>query len=101
MKYKEFEEKIKEWGRKYNYETEVTVGDFGIHLKVEFDGELWLISTIGDVDRLGLNTTWEGFSKIRIQARVELFDILVDLAKTPIGDRKDEKRFIIDRKSVV
>ena len=95
MKYKEFKKEIEDWGIKYDYATEVTMGDFGIHLKVEFDGGLWFVSTISDVDRFALNTTWEGFSKIRIQARGELFDILVDLAKTPPGDRKDEKRFII------
>ena len=95
MKHKEFKKAVEDWGRKYNYATEVTMGDFGVHLKVKFDGVPWFISTISDVDRFVLNTTWAGFSKIKIQARVELFDVLVELAKTPPEDRESEKRFII------
>ena len=95
MRYLEFKKEIEDWGRKYNYTTEVTMGDFGVYLKVELDGELRFISTIGDVDRFALDTNWTCFEEIEEHARGELFDILVELAKTPPEDRKDETRFII------
>lgn len=95
MTYKEFKNAIKDWGRKHGYATEVSMGDFEIALKIKYNGEFYFTSHISSTHRFVLDTDWAIFLKIKIQARAELFDILVDLAKTPPEDRKDEKRFII------
>lgn len=95
MKYKEFKEKIEGWGRKYNYETEVEINYTYVCVKIKSGIIFRIIAIIRTNSTGALDTDWSFFRDIKEDARAELFDILVDLAKTPTGDRKDEKRFII------
>lgn len=95
MKYKEFEKKTEDWGIKYNYATEVEIGDFKTYIKVRTNKISYSIASISNKHQLVLDTDWVTFLKIKTHARAELLDILVDLAKTPPEDREDEKRFII------
>ena len=95
MRYKEFKKAIENWRRKYSYAAEVEFGDFHTFVKVGVDEVLYTIAHISNIYIFVLETKWDYAAKIEYQARAELFDILVCLAKTPPIDRKDEKRFII------
>ena len=95
MTYKEFEEQVEVWGRKHGYATRVIFEDFNTYIEVGTGNDAFIVAHVSNIYMFTLETRWNYSTKIRIQARGELFDILVDLAKTPPGDRKDEKRFII------
>lgn len=95
MKYKEFEEQVEVWGRKHGYATRVIFEDFNTYIEVGTGNDAFIVAHVSNIYMFTLETRWNYSTKITNHARGELFDILVDLAKTPPGDRKDEKRFII------
>ena len=95
MKYNEFKEEIENWGRKHDYVTEVRIGEFETALRVEFN------SNIVNTDRFVLETDFAYFTRIIVCARGELFNILVELAKTPPKDRRDEKKYNLDSFEIV
>lgn len=95
MRYKEFKEKVEAWGQKYNYETDFKFDDFSTYVEVKFFGDFMSVASVDNLYIFMLGTNWKCFTKIETQARAELFDILVEFAKTPPAERKDEKRFII------
>ena len=95
MRYKKFEEKVKAWGEKYGYETEVEIELRYVCVKTNSGTDFQTIAEIGMDSKLILDTDWRLFENIEKGARAELFSIIVKLAKTPIEEREDEKRFII------
>lgn len=95
MRYKEFKEKIEDWGRKYNYETEVEIKCNYVYVKTKFAMLFKRVARIRTDLTWALDTDWSSFTDIKEDARVELLSIILKLAKTPIEERKDEKRFII------
>ena len=95
MRYKEFKEEIEDWGRKHRYATEVTIEDSHTFVKVGVHEASYIVAHISTRYTFVLGTNWHYVMKIEEHARGELLDILVELAKTPPEDRKDEKRFII------
>lgn len=94
MRYKEFAKKIEDWGRKYGYVTEVTIDDWHTYVNIELD-EFYVIACISNIYIFGLETRWNYFSKIKNHARGELFNILVELAKTPPEEREEEKKYYL------
>ena len=101
MRYKEFKEQIENWGRKYNYETEVEIKCIYVYVKTKFGMLFKRISRIRTDSTWALDTDWSSFTDIKEDARVELLSIILQLAKTPIEERKDEKRFIIPLPNLV
>ena len=95
MRYKEFEERIKTWGQKYDYVTRVGIEYLHTYIKVEYNGWFYFVAGISNRYPFVTDTDWAHFNNIEKHAREELFDIIVELAKTPLEDREDEKRFII------
>lgn len=95
MRHKEFKEKAGAWGRKYGYAIRVIFDDFHTHVEVGVDEASYVAAHISNIFEFALETKWDYYTKITNHARSELFDILVEFAKTPLEDRKDEKRFII------
>ena len=95
MRYKEFEERIKTWGEKYGYETEVEIKCIYVYVKTKFGMLFKRISRIRTDSTWALDTDWSSFTDIKEDSRVELFSILLEFAKTPPEDREDEKNFII------
>ena len=95
MKYKEFKEKIEVWGRTYGYITRVIIGDFETTVEVESNGVSYSNADISNVRSFVLDIDWIFFGGIEEHAREELFNIILQLVKTPIEDRRDEKSFII------
>lgn len=95
MRYKEFKEKIEDWGSKHGYATEVEIGDFKTYITIRTNKTSHIIASITNEYQFIIDTNWNYAINIKNHAVGELFDILVNLAKTPPTDRKDEKRFII------
>ena len=91
MRYKEFKEKIEDWGQKHDYATKVIFGDFHTNVKVGIDEASFVAAHISNIYTFALETWWNYSTKIKKHARAELFDILVEFAKTPIEDREDKK----------
>ena len=95
MKYKEFKEKIEDWGQKYGYVTEVTIDDSHTFVKVGVYKASYIVAHLSAIYTFVLGTNWDYVMKIEECARGELFDILVELSKTPPEEREEEKRFIV------
>jgi len=95
MRYKEFEERIKTWGEKYGYETEVEIECIYVYVKTKFGMLFKKVARIRTDSTWALDTDWSSFTDIKEDARVELLSIILKFAKTPIKEREDEKRFII------
>ena len=91
MRYKEFEDKIEDWGEKYGYETEVVFGGFYTNVEVGTDEAYYVAAHISNIFMFDLETRWDYSTKIKNHARGELFDILIEFAKTPLEDRRDEE----------
>ena len=91
MKNKEFEEKVKSWGQKYNYVTKVSIGYTQTTIRVEYNGELNFIAGISNRYQFVIDTDWDIFKDLEKHIREELFHILIELAKTPIGERLEKK----------
>ena len=88
MKYKEFKEKIKEWGQKHGYVTEVGIDELYTEVRVESNGELYSIADVSNRHSFVINTDWGRYKEIEEHARKKLFDILIEFAKTPIEERE-------------
>ena len=101
MRYKEFKEKVAAWGEKHNISTLIEIDDSTTYIGAKFFGRIKSLATISKLYIFVLETNWDCFTKIETHARAELFDILVEFAKTPPSERKDEKRFIIPLPSLV
>ena len=95
MKYKEFKERIEDWGQKHDYKTEVETNFNHVYVSTKSDGVFRTLAIIRANSPGALDTDWEFFRDIKEDARVELLSIVAELAKTPIKDREDEKSFII------
>ncbi len=94
MRYKEFEEKIEEWGEKHGYETEVEIGFYLVDVKIKSGVAFQMMAKIRTDLNRALDTDWESFADIKEDARAELFSIILKLAQTPIEDREDEEENI-------
>ena len=104
MRYKEFEEKIEEWGEKYGYETEVEIGFYLVDVKIKSGVAFQMMARIRTDLNRALDTDWESFADIKEDARAELFSIILKLAATPIEEREDKKDnldVIINRLEVI
>ena len=95
MRYKEFKEEIEDWGRKHRYATEVTIEDSHTFVKVGVHEASYIVAHISTRYTFVLGTNWDYVMKIEECARGELFDILVELARTPIEERKEEKKYYV------
>ena len=93
MTYKEFEEKVKEWGEKYNYnvvvEKNISDGNIGIMLK---DKPCCIVHKL---ERFVMDLMWIAYKELPENERNDLFQIVTEFSATKIKDREDEKKFII------
>ena len=100
MKYKEFRGTIKTWGEKYGYVTEVGIDELYTEVRVESNGELYSNADISNVRSFVLDIDWIFFGGIEEHARKKLFDILVDLARTPLEEREPVKKYYLKHKFI-
>lgn len=93
MTYKEFEEKVKEWGEKYNYnvvvEKNISDDSIGIMLK---DKPCCIVHKL---ERFVMDLMWIAYKELPENERNDLFKIVTEFSATKIKDREDEKQFII------
>lgn len=91
MRIDELKKELDVIGEKYNLyfrvEQELKQIYIGIDNKV-------IVRIDNEVENI-LDTTYPVFKRLKEELRTELFDIFIKYAKTPIGEREEEKRFIV------
>lgn len=60
-----------------------------------------IIATVSKIDLFRFSTDFGGWWDIPNEEKSKLLDIIVEFAKTPIEDRKEEKKFLIQHKYLV
>lgn len=100
MRRSEFESKVKAWANKHNVETVIKKGEFNTIIKAKtnyINGPTFIntLATISNNERLKFALFWEPNENITIEAKDELFEIIVEFAKTWPNNREGEGRFII------
>ena len=101
MTFKEFKEKIKEWGEKYNYKT--VVYDYDDHIKITVEDEdfIHMICTVHKTETFVMDVMWMAYRLLSENEKSDLFKIVTEFSVTKIEDREDEKVFIIPLPSLV
>lgn len=98
MRYKEFEEKIEAWGRKYGYEPLVEKDINNIYVSVIYGISQIIILTTSNSERYVMDLNWSSYIPFPKNAKGDLFQIITEFAATPIEDREDEKLFYVKHK---
>ena len=85
MKYTEFKAEVENMG--------FVVIDSGapIYVRKDKDGET--IMSIYVHSRFRLDPGWRGFSKLTEDQQLKVYDLACQLAKTPLAEREEEKRY--------
>lgn len=93
MRYKEFEEKIKDWGEKYNYKPVIDEDFNYIYMKFDFDDDVIcdIVFEIYKSDRFGIYLNWGLYIKLSDDEKRDLFEIVTEFAATKPEDREDKK----------
>lgn len=96
MKTKEFVETAKELG----YTTSTHMDNIKVSLEPIGGAELKIfdIARVSTTRTHLIDTSFVEFQKLSKHNQDELFDLLVEYARTPIEERKDEERFVIKSK---
>ena len=95
MKYKEFKEKVEDWGEKYNINTLIETDYERIKIKIYYADSYRSVAHIDPCNTFSVNLFFFYFNILPDDAKEDLFKIITELAATEPKDRKDEKRFII------
>lgn len=95
MTFKEFKEKIKAWGEKYNYNTVVYDCDDHIKITVEDEDFIHMICAVHKTERFVMDLVWMAYRLLPENEKHDLFEIVTEFSATSIKDREDEKVFII------
>jgi len=95
MTYKEFGDKLQAWGEKYGYDVKVTLDECRVFASIIIDSKTSIIASVNTMYRYIIDAYWVGLTTIKENDRGEFFDILAELAKTPIEEREEQKKFII------
>ena len=85
MKYSEFKAEVEKLG--YVVEDDGTP----IYVDKSKDGET--LVSIGKHKRFWLDPGWSGFNNLTEDQKLKLYDLAYQLAKTPLADREEEKRY--------
>ena len=87
MKYTEFKAEVENMG--------FVVIDSGapIYVRKDKDGET--IMSIYVHSRFRLDPGWRGFSKLTEDQQLKVYDLACQLAKTPLAEREEEKRYYL------
>lgn len=67
----------------------------GMDIFISFTDEDLLIANISETKENVMDTMCAYFIRLDDELRAELFELFTEYAKTPIGERAEEKRFII------
>lgn len=91
MRYKEFEEKIEDWGEKYNYSLVIKTNLDYMILENDNNVVCLIHKSKRFVIEYGLN--WTSYRKFSDDAKRELFKIVTEFAATKPEDREDIRTF--------
>ena len=89
MKYSEFKREVENMG--------FVVIDSGapIYVRKDKDGET--IMSIHVHSRFRLDPGWSGFNKLTEDQQLKVYDLAYQLAKTPLAEREEEKRYWLQK----
>ena len=91
MRYKEFKEKVEDWGKVYGYKPVVTVDFNYVNIGLEGDVLYDIICEIHKTQRCVIDLNWTPFRNLSENAKGHLFNIVTEFAATKPEDREDEK----------
>ena len=86
MKYSEFKREVEKMG--------FVVADSGVPIYVEKEGGETLLS-VGKESRFWIDPGWGGFEALDEVQKLELYALGYKLAKTPLAEREEEKRYYL------
>lgn len=98
MRIDELREEIDKLGQKYNEdllveELENSDGDSYIKVYINYSWELYDVARIELDKRYAFSMIEEGFDGLPEELQKELFEIFVEFARTPVGEREEEKKY--------
>ena len=85
MKYSEFETEVEKMG--------FVVEDDGTPIYVDKSKDGETLVSIGKHKRFWLDPGWSGFNNLTEDQKLKLYDLAYQLAKTPLAEREEEKRY--------
>lgn len=95
MRIDELKKELKSIGEKHNINFKVAQEFPRTFIAMDsIEGEKIITRVDNEAEKL-LDTSYIQFERLKDEIRAELFNLFVEYAKTPISDRKEEKRFIV------
>ena len=88
MKYSEFKTEVEKLGFLV-----VLENGSPVYVDKEVDGET--ILSIGIHNNFHIDPSWSGFSGLSEQIKLKIFELGCELAKTPLAEREEEKRYYL------
>ena len=85
MKYSEFKREVEKMG--------FVVEDDGTPIYVDKSKDGETLVTIGNRNQFWLDPGWSGFNNLTEDQKLKLYDLAYQLAKTPLAEREEEKRY--------
>ena len=85
MKYSEFKAEVEKLG--------FVVEDEGVPIYVDKSKDGETLVSIGKHKRFWLDPGWSGFNNLTEDQQLKLYDLAYQLAKTPLAEREEEKRY--------
>jgi hypothetical protein len=87
MKYSEFKVEVEKMG--------FVVEDEGTPIYVDKSKNGETLVSIGKHKRFWLDSGWSGFNNLTEDQQLKLYDLAYELAKTPLAEREEEKRYYL------
>ena len=85
MKYSEFKREVEKMG--------FVVEDDGTPIYVDKSKDGETLVSIGKHKQFWLDPGWSGFNNLTEDQKLKLYDLAYQLAKTPLAEREEEKRY--------
>ena len=89
MKYSEFKAEVEKMG--------FVVEDDGTPIYVDKSKDGETLVSIGKHNRFSLDPGWSGFNNLTEDQKLKLYDLAYQLAKTPLAEREEEKRYWLQK----
>ena len=87
MRYSEFKAEVEKLG--------FVVEDDGTPIYVDKSKDGETLVSIGKHKRFWLDPGWSGFNNLTEDQKLKLYDLAYQLAKTPLAEREEEKRYYL------
>ena len=87
MKYSEFKAEVEKLG--------FVVEDDGTPIYVDKSKDGETLVSIGKYKQFLLDSEWSGFNNLTEDQKLKLYDLAYQLAKTPLAEREEEKRYYL------